>query len=135
MLNKMILSLAVVFATLLGTQAALAGEQALEPARLVVYRAEEASKTRKLKLNVRLDKAQIGRLKYDQAITTSVSPGQYSLDTSLSGSNSLQLNLKAGQTYFVRSHVKMLGGKVTPVLELVEEQVALEQQPAVSSFI
>jgi hypothetical protein len=117
------------------TAATSAAETAAQPAKLVVYRADEAAKTRQLNFHVRLDRSRIGKLEYGEAIVTSLAPGKYNIGTSLRGSGTLDIELKPGQTYFVFSRVDSLGTRVTPVLELVEEQVAVSHQPAISTVI
>ena len=113
----------------------LASEQAVQPAKLVVYRADEASKTTRVKFQVRVDQTQIGKLKYENAIVTNLAPGTYSLDTTLRGTKPLEVELKPGQTYFIYTRMNPLGHKLTPVLELVEEKVAVSHQPSISSVI
>jgi hypothetical protein len=106
-----------------------------QPATLVVYRADEASSTKRVKFQVRLDSQSVGKLKYDRVITTSVEPGQYTLDTSLADGEALVLDLKPGKTYYVHSRVSKLGHKIRPELVVVEEQVAVAQQPAINAVI
>jgi hypothetical protein len=137
MSKKLSVSLIALLSALLFSPAGLAETEAeaAKPAKLIIYRADEGSRTRAVKFHVRLDQLQIGRLKYGNAIVTSVSPGEYKLDTSLRGTSSLELDLKPGQTYFVHTSVDALGRSVTPVLKLVEEQVAVTHQPAISTAI
>lgn len=135
MLKPLFATLVALIATLTITQVSYAGEEVLAPSKVVVYRAEEASKTRRLKFHVRLDKSQAGKLKYGNAIAATVLPGQYSIDTTMGGTQALELSLKPGLTYYIRARVTMLGGRVTTVLELVEEQVAVAHQPSILSVI
>ena len=137
MLNK----IAVFFATLAlslsvsaGEQLAMA-EQAAAPAKLVIYRADESSKTRKIKFHAKVDGRKLGRLKYSDPVVAEVPAGKVSLGTSLPGTEPLQIKLQPGQTYYVHSKVKRIGHTVTPELVIVEEQVALTQQPAIEGTI
>jgi len=135
MLKHLAATFLTLFATLSIAQVSHAGEEVLAPAKLVVYRAEETSRTRQLKFYVRLDKSLIGKLKYGKAITATALPGQYSINTTLGDTQALDLGLRPGQTYYIRATVTMLGATVKTVLELVEEQVAVAQQPSILSVI
>jgi hypothetical protein len=110
-------------------------EQAVQPATIVVYRAEEATRTQNLKFQVQLDQRSLGRLQYDGMVVAEVAPGSYALGTSLSGTEALQIDLQPGQTYYIYSQLSALGDRVTPQLVVVEQQVAMEQQPALGSNI
>ena len=135
-MKTMTISLLALISTLVFSPAGMAGGEAtLQPAKLIIYRAEETSRTHNVKFHIRLDQSQIGKLRYGNAIVTTVAPGAYQLDTTLRGTPSLQIDLKPGQTYFVHTRVDALGERVSSELQLVEEQVAVAQQPAISTAI
>jgi hypothetical protein len=129
-----IASLAVSFGASAGEQLATA-EQATAPAKLVIYRAEESSKTRKIKFHAKVDGRKLGRMKYSEPLVAEVTAGDVLLGTSLPGSKALEIRLQPGQTYYVHSKVKRIGQTVTPELVVVEEQLALTQLPAVDGTI
>ena len=138
MLNKLIAAAAAITVSLLVSVSAQAGTSepsAAEQARLVIYRADESSRTRKIRFNASIDGASLGRLSYKKPMVTLVNPGDVELSTSVRGTEELSLSLQPGQTYFVHVRVKKLGQTVTPELVLVEEQVALSQQPAIDGTI
>ena len=55
-----------------------AAEERTEPARLVVYRADELIKSRSLSLTLKLDGAQIARLHSDDAVIAGIPAGRSS---------------------------------------------------------
>jgi len=106
-----------------------------EKARLVVYRADESSRTRNIKFDASVDGVRLERLKYRTPIIALVSPGSVRLGTSIRGTEDLRLDLQAGRTYYVHIRLKKLGQTVKPSLVQVEEQVALSQRPAIEGMI
>jgi hypothetical protein len=112
-----------------------AEEGAVAEARVVIYRAEESYRTKKMKYQVRLDTEAVGRLKYNRALVTTATPGEYRLQTTIEGSEPLVVNLQPGQTVYVHSKVRKLGGRILTEFTLVEEQVAVQQQPALEQVI
>ena len=104
-------------------------EPSADQAKLVFYRADESSKTRRIKLDANIDGQKLGRLKYNRTIVTSVDAGEYQLGSSVRGTEALAVDVKPGKTYFVHMQLKKLGQTVTPTLVLVEEQVVLTQLP------
>ena len=127
-----ILSLVLVAGFLPAAQAATA---TAEEARVVVYRAEESSRTKRMKMQITLGAESVGRLKYNRAVVTTAAPGEYRLSTSLEGTLPLVIDVQPGQTYYVHTRLRKLGNTVTPELVLVEEQVAMEHQPAMGQAI
>lgn len=114
---------------------AVSAEESVEPAKLVVYRAVESSKTRKIKFNASIDGRKLGRLSYKTPLVTEVAAGEVTLGTSISGGADLQITLQPGHTYYVHTQLKRVGQTVTPQLVVVEEQFALTQLPAVDGNI
>ena len=117
-----------------GEQVASA-EQALQPAKIIIYRADESSKTRRVKFDARADGVKLGRMNYSTPLVAEVAPGALQLGTCVAGTESLEIRVQPGQTYYVHTQVKKLGHTLKPTLVLVEEQVALAQQPAIDGTI
>ena len=88
-----------------------------------------------VKFQVQVDDASFGKLKYNSVVSTRVAPGEYSLDTTLGGQDPLLVKVQPGQTIYVHSKMRKLGERVLPELVLVEEKVAMDQQPAIESNI
>lgn len=107
----------------------------MAPAKVIFYRADESSKTRKIKFSANIDGRRLARLKYNNPVVTMVDAGEYTFSTSIRGSQSIEVDLQPGATYYVHTQLKRLGQTVTPTLVLVEEQVALTQQPAIEGAI
>lgn len=111
-----------------------AGESA-EPATLIVYRADESVRTERLGLDVHMDKGSVGRLKADNAVVITQPAGEYTLATSIKGTEPLVIDLKPGHTHYVHSDVEMRGSLVKVNMVEVEEQVARVQQPTLDEAI
>jgi len=111
-----------------------AGESA-EPATLIVYRADESFRTERLGLDVHMDKGSVGRLEADNAVVITQPAGQYTLATSIKGTEPLVIDLKPGHSYYVHSDVDMRGSLVKVKMTEVEEQVARVQQPILGEAI
>jgi hypothetical protein len=111
-----------------------AGESA-EPATLIVYRADESVRTERLGLDVHMDEGSVGRLNADNAVVITQPAGQYTLATSIKGTEPLVIDLKPGQTHYVHSDVDMRGAHVKVTMTEVEEQVARIQQPTLGKAI
>ena len=92
---KTIISGVLATAVVLGAMTASAEQanegQTLQPAKIVVYRAEEATRTQQVKFQVQLDRRSLGRLKYDDMVVSEVAPGTYQLGTSLNGGEVLEI--------------------------------------------
>ncbi len=108
---------------------------ASESGKIVVYRAQEGAKTKKIRFNINIDQDSVGRIRSNRALVTEVAPGEYQLATSIGGGNTLPVTVKAGQTVYVFTKVSRLGDRIKPELILVEEKVAVAQQPAVANTI
>ena len=104
-------------------------------AKVVVYRADEATKTQRIKFYANVDQQSVGRLKYDRPVVVELEPGTYNLGSSLPGTEPLEVTLAAGATYYVHASVKKLGLTVSPSLEIVEETVAVAQRPEIAGAI
>jgi hypothetical protein len=112
------------------------GEQeALAPATVVVYRAQELSKTERISLDVHVDESSLGRLGGEDTLIVSGAAGQYTLGTSIAGTEPLVIDLKPGSTHYVKTELKLRGTTVKVRLVEVEEQVAKVQNPALSGAI
>lgn len=114
---------------------AASAQAEVEPAKLVIYRADEASKTQRIRFHANIDNRSIGRLKYTRPVVAMVEPGEYDLTTSLPGADGVKVELQPGATYYVYAKVKRIGQTVTPTLEIVEEQVAVSQKPVIEELI
>ena len=111
------------------------GEAATGMAKVVFYRAEESSRTRQVTFEAYAGTKPVGRLKYRTPLVVEVPAGSMQLTTSLPGADKIDVTLAAGQTYYVYSGLVRKGQKFVSNLELVEEQVALSQSPALDSVI
>ena len=95
-----------------------------EPATIIVYRADESIKTRRIGLDIHVDTASVGRLDAKDALIASGEPGTYLIGTSMPGDSALELELKPGTTHYVHTRMRMIGNRVVVELVEVEEQVA-----------
>lgn len=120
------------------TQTATAAEEhtaASNTATVIVYRADEAISTKGMRIGVSANDHKFGRLSADDAVVAVGPAGEYTLGTSMSGTQPLTLDLKPGATYYVHAQLKMRGGRIDVSLEQVPEQVALSQQPELEGAI
>lgn len=135
MFNKTI-ALAFTLATAFGfAQTVNATEAATAPATVIIYRADESVKTKRVNMGIMGDSSSVGRLKVDNVVVAQSAAGDYTLTSSLPGAEALTLELKPGGTYYVHAKMKMTGSRVTVDLQQVPEQVARIQQPALDSVI
>ena len=135
MLHKVFAITAALAISFTGTQAVVASEERAEEATVVVYRAEESVKSRRIRMNVHVDDGSLGRLRSDDALVVSGAPGQYTLSSSIRGTEPLVLDLKPGSTHYVYMDVEVRGHMAVVSFSEVEEQVAKVQRPALSAAI
>jgi hypothetical protein len=114
------------------SHAVTASEDNLEQAKIIVYRSDEGNNTKRLTLRLAINGDTVSRIKYKQAYVATVPPGQYTLNTTLGGTETLDVAVKPGQTRYVYLKVKASGFTVDTRLNEVEEQVAMLQQPSLS---
>ncbi len=127
---------AVVLAMALGfSQVSIAGDEAAGTATLVIYRADESVKTKRLNFDVHLGRGSLGRLKAENAIVVTRPAGEYALSTNITGTEGLVVDLKPGQTHYVHTDMDMRGTRVKVKMVEVEEQVARLQVPAIDQAI
>jgi hypothetical protein len=112
-----------------------AGEEAATPATIIVYRADESIKTSRLRPAIHVNGGNVSRLDREEVLVLERAPGQYTLDSSIPGTDAITLDLKPGATYYVHSELKMRGSQLQSTLVEVEEQVARVQQPDIGSAI
>jgi hypothetical protein len=124
MLNKILTISAVLFATLGFSQASSASEAAIEDAKVVVYRADDSSKTRRVSMYLNLDEQSQGRLNTGDSLTISKPAGEYTLSSNIKGTKDLLIDLKPGQTYYFDTDMTMRGSRVSVSFVEVEERVA-----------
>ncbi len=124
MVKYLLAATAAVASTVTLSQGVSAGEAASEPARQVVYRADELIRTETLSMTVQLDGQNMARLHSDDAVVVTVPAGQHVLRGSIPGSQPLVLDLKPGQTHHFHSDVNVHGAGVKLQFSEVEEQVA-----------
>ncbi|MBP6683203.1 MAG: hypothetical protein KA159_07790 [Halioglobus sp.] len=120
------------------TQAVTAAEEqtaASDTATVIVYRADEAINTKGMRIGVSANEHKFGRLSADDVVVAAGPAGEYTLGTSMSGTQPLTLDLKPGATYYVHAQLKMRGGRIEVTLEQVPEQVALSHQPELEGAI
>ena len=133
---KQIFIVLAVFALTTGySQAESTTQVSAEPGKIVVYRADERFQTKTVSYAVYVDGNSIGRLKHGKAVVTTVPAGEYTVNTRIKGSESIDLNVKAGQTYYVYSGVKRQGSAAIRHMAVVEEKVAIAQQPSIETSI
>ncbi|MEH6586070.1 MAG: hypothetical protein V7720_05900 [Halioglobus sp.] len=99
-----------------------------EQATIIVYRADESIKTRRIGLDIHVDTASVGRLNAKDALLASGEPGTYVIGTSMPGDIALELELKPGATHYVHTRMRMIGNRVVVELVEVEAQVAKSHQ-------
>jgi len=122
---KYILTASAVVATSFTlSQGAIAESESAQPAKVVIYRADEPIKSERLSVTVQLDGQNIERLHSDDAVVATVPAGRHVLRGSVKGTQPLVLDLKPGQTHFVYSDVELMGSQVRLEFSEVEEQVA-----------
>jgi hypothetical protein len=117
------------------SQAVVASEDSLEQATVIVYRAEESVKSRRIRMDVHVDSSSLGRIKSDDSLVVSGAPGQYTLGSSITGTEPLVIDLKPGSTHYVHMDVEVRGGGARVSFSEVEEQVAKVQQPLLDATI
>ena len=124
MLNKILTISAVLFATLGFSQASSASEAVLEDATVVIYRADDSSKTRRVSMYLNLDQQSQGRLNPGDRLTISQPAGEYTLSSNIKGTKDLLIDLKPGMTYYFDTDLAMRGSRVSVSFIEVEERVA-----------
>ena len=110
---------------------AKAESDATGEATVVVYRADESLKTRKLSYNVNAGSVKLGRLKNDSSVTVRLPAGEHVFTTNMKGSSSITLLLQPGETHYIVAGTSARGTKVDVSLGEVEEKLALLQQPKI----
>ncbi|MEP5567554.1 MAG: hypothetical protein ABJN62_06960 [Halioglobus sp.] len=129
-MKRALATLALAFSTLTAPLWA-AAEEAVAPAdaaTVVIYRADESVKTRRIGLDIHVDAASLGRLTSEDTLLASGAPGTYTLGTSLPGDEPIKLELAPGTTHYVHTRLRMIGNRVVVELVEVEEQVAKNHQ-------
>ena len=107
---------------------ALSGPMAEEQATVIVYRADESIKTRRINFDVHVDAGSVGRLNARDSLSAVGDAGHYTISTSLPGDEPLELQVKPGTTHYVHTRLRMVGNRLIVELVEVEEQVAKAQQ-------
>ena len=103
-----------------------------EQTSIIVYRADESIKTRRLDFDIHVNKASVGRLGDRDALQAVGEPGTYMIATSLPGDQPLEVELKPGAVHYIHTRLKMIGNRVSVELVEVEEQVARSHQVGTS---
>lgn len=101
-----------------------ASEHAIEPATVVIYRADESSSTKRLRFGLLANDAMLGRIQADNSIQAQLPAGTYTLHTTLPGAEPLTVELKPGAIHFVHTSLTILGNNVQAELLEVEEELA-----------
>lgn len=96
-------------------------------ATVVVYRADEASRTEHLTFGLTEGQRLVGRVRSEKSVVLNAPAGSYTLNTTLPGSEPLTLDLKPGGVYYVHSRLKMTGNQIDLDLVEVAEQIAQSQ--------
>ncbi len=110
-------------------------QEAVQPATVVIYRADEHITTGRIDFDVHVDESSLGRLNEEDALVVEGAPGTYTLGSSIADTKPLVLDLKPGQTHYIHAEMKMLGDRVYVDMVEVEEQTARIQQPALDEMI
>jgi hypothetical protein len=110
-------------------------DSVLAPAKIIFFRAGEASKTRRINFNALVNGEKLEKLRYGKPVVAMLESGEYELGASIKGSTPLLVTIQPGQTYYVHAGLKRLGQTNTPSLVMVDEHVALTQQPAIEGLI
>jgi hypothetical protein len=135
MIHKLIALTAGLALALTFVASAAAAEDTVKPATVVIYRADELPATGRVKLDVHVDTGSLGRLSSEDVIVVEGAPGSYTLGSSIADTQPLILDLKAGQTHYVHTQMKMLGNRVYVQMVEVEEQTAKVQNPSLEDII
>ncbi|MEP5763620.1 MAG: hypothetical protein ABJ308_03470 [Halieaceae bacterium] len=135
MFKQIVVSIALVFGAAAVSAEPVQQAEGLQPAKVIVYRADEQSKTRRINFNTFVGSERLGRVRYNQPTVSEVAPGEYELSSSIPGTDAVKVTLQPGQTYYVHAKVRRLGQTVIPEMVVVEEQVALTQQPTLEGII
>ena len=135
MLNKLIVLTAGLALSLGFVNLAASAEESIQPATVVIYRADEHVTTGRIHLDVHVDESSLGRLNEDGALVVEGAPGTYTLGSSIADTQPVVLELKPGQTHYVHAEMKMLGNRVYVDMVEVEEQTAKVQKPALEDMI
>ncbi|MEM1113098.1 MAG: hypothetical protein AAGI11_14400 [Pseudomonadota bacterium] len=110
-------------------------ESAAATAKVIFYRADEMSRTRQINFETYAAGKPVGRLQYRKAVVAEVPAGAVKFNTSLPETATLEIDAKPGQTYYVYTGLERKGQNFVTTLEVVEEQVALSQSPALDGVI
>lgn len=120
----------------IGTSAAGDTAQAAQSeATLVVYRAGETARTKRLRIDVRLDGQKLGRVSREDVLASEKPAGAYVVSTGISGAETLAVDLKPGHVHYVRIDVRERSSRLKVALVEVEEQVAHLERPELASAI
>ena len=124
MIRNLLIALSSTVLFQVSAPALAAQETAQEPSTLIVYRADQDLKTKRVHFNVHVDDASEGRMQASDTLVISGQPGTYTLSTSLRDSSTLDIDLKPGSVHYVHSQIVMRGNQAHVELVEVEEQVA-----------
>lgn len=131
-----IISVSALVVGLLGfSQVSQAEESVVEEAKIIVYRAGESTKTRRVGMYLHVNADSLGRLKANDSMVITQPAGEYTLGSSFKGTEPLVIDLKPGQTYYVHSDVQQRGNSIHVSFTEVEERVAKVQRPTLDSAI
>lgn len=108
---------------------ALSEAAAEENATVVIYRADDSLKTRRVGMYLHMAEDNLGRLKFDRSVVISRPSGEYTLASNISETTPLVIDLKPGKIYYVHADVALRQARVKVSFKEVEEQLAKIQQP------
>ena len=135
MLTKTLTAIISLSAALGFSQVASAAQEAVKPATVIIYRADESIKTSRLRPSIYANDSSLSRLDREEVMVLASAPGAYTLGSSMPGTEQLTLDLKPGATYYVHTQVELRGARVYVSMVEVEEQVARVQQPEIGAAI
>ncbi len=134
LLKKITVTVIFTLAALLSAKFAVA-EMTNDTTRIVVYRADDSSRTQRLNFDVHVGTQVLGELEQKESVSSLELPGETVISANVAGMQDLVINTKPGHTHYVRMDVKLRGTSLKVKFTEVEEQVAQVEQPELFSAI
>ena len=122
-------ALAILLAIVFTVPAALANQTeasigSTETAKVIVVRGKESHKTRGVAFSVQADDISFGRFTNKTTKTMALPTGTHTFDTTLRHGKSLDVDLKAGDTVYIKVTTKLKSGKYVTGFEVMTEEYA-----------
>ena len=135
MLSRMLAGTLVVMGSLGFAQLASATETVDQEATIIVYRADKSFKADRVSMHMIMGGENLGRLNAGDSVVVTRPAGQYTLNSTIKGSEGIVIDLKPGQTHYIHTEMGVRGTQVKVKLAEVGEQVAREQAPEIGGAI